>query len=337
MNLDLCIIADDRESKVTPHFTNIFSYKQYKFKWVIKRLVHADYIIICNGKLIAMIERKRWGDLASSIKDKRILNIENLKIFRERTQCRLIVLMEGNRPPREGKKRGIPYTALRAKLDHLIWRDNIQIDYSTNQKGTAIRLAELMKNYLTCAHEIPSPQDLKEHESAIQEITGLKEQCKAIIAGKVEKESIMGWCALPGVDMVTTGLIRRAGYSLGEIIQGKLDANELSLMKYPGTDMKIGIERAMKILRDSIKKETNMAILCSIRGVTKEIAVIIMDDFQGTLKNVVEEGSIVYIASLKRKKGKCRAIGRKVAERILNTLNNKLIDTDASDASDNEE
>ena len=52
-------MADDREKKVIPFFSEVLGFAQYKFSWEVRRMIHADYAIIYGRKLIALIERKR--------------------------------------------------------------------------------------------------------------------------------------------------------------------------------------------------------------------------------------------------------------------------------------
>lgn len=319
----ISIIADDREKKVIPYFTSVFAYPQYKFLWEVRRLTHADYAIIWDNKLVALVERKRWNDLASSIVDKRILNIENLKILRNRIGCCLIVIVEGKRPKRNAVKHGVSYAAMKSKLDHLIIRDHIHVDYSKNPNGTAIRLAELAKNFTTIAHDF-NYVNTDEHKNVIEEVVGAREQCEEVIDMKNKKEAILGWCALPGVDLVTTGIIRRAGYSLAEVISGKLTTSELALMKYPNS-IAIGFERATNIMKGIKKPTTAIAILSSVRGVSKEKAVAIFADFSNNLTELVEDGTELSISKIKFN-GK--SIGKAIATKIINTLNAKLNDSD---------
>ncbi len=326
--MSITVIADDRERKVIPFFTTVFSFPQYKFMWEVRRMLHADYAILWNGKLVALVERKRWNDLASSIVDKRILNIENLKILRERTGCCLIVIIEGARPKRNSSKHGVSYSAMKSKLDHLIIRDHIHIDYSKNPNGTVIRLAELSRNFTTIADDMHFANS-EDHSDVIEEIMGLREQCDEVINAKNKKEAIMGWCALPGVDMVTTNLIRKAGYSLTDVVMGKLSMTELAAMTYPGVNkQKIGFERAAAILKGVTESKTHIAILASVRGVSTELASSILKPFGGSLRNLLDDGTAETISSLKHKGKK---IGLAISTRIMASLEATL-DESSSDS-----
>lgn len=293
------IFIDDREKKVIPHFTDIMGYKQYKFEWEVVRLTHADYMIVHEGKIVALVERKTWKDLASSIIDKRILNVENLKILRDRAPgLHIILMMEGTKPGRDQSKGNVPYPNMRAKLDHLMMRDNITVDFSSNPLGTCIRLAEIMKNYISI--DPPLKFDLEKHQTVEKEVRGEVSQCQEIIEKKEEKDALMGWCALPGVDIATTTIIRRAGYSLSEVLVGKLTVDKLAEMQYI-SGFKVGEERASSIIKALALPKTHLAIISSVRGISDEVARLILSHY-GTIQSLINDGSVHEISNLKKKK-----------------------------------
>jgi ERCC4-type nuclease len=333
--MSIRVLVDDREKKVIPFFSDVFSTPKYQFDWTIKRLTHADYAVIYEGKLIMLIERKRWGDLASSILDKRILNLENLKILRNRIGCHVIVIVEGVKPHKTAKKHHVSYSAMRAKLDHIILRDNIHVDYSKDMEGTVVRIAELCKHYMSIKTELPADSyDIKLHKQVIGEVIG-GEQCEEIKDIREKKEALMGWCALPGVDLATAGMIRRAGFSLGEFLIGQLDMTELSKMKYPGSGNVVGYERAAKILKDSRKYSTYVAILSAVRGISEDVAKKVLSMYENSLAVLMEEATVRTISNIVHVKGgKPRKIGTKVAERIFDVLERKI--SDDSDRSSDE-
>ena len=61
------ILIDDREKNVIPFFEKIDSDIKYK----IDRLTVGDYSVLYKDKILFIIERKTWVDLAASIKDGR--------------------------------------------------------------------------------------------------------------------------------------------------------------------------------------------------------------------------------------------------------------------------
>lgn len=141
------LIIDDRERSTFDDIKQVFG---DKYEYQITRLEVGDYAITYNGVIILIIERKTWVDLAASIRDGRKQNVTKLINLRNRTQCDVAYLIEGRAfPGSNAVFSRIPYTSLRAHLDHLAFRDNIHMLYCKDINGTANRLYELIKNYST--------------------------------------------------------------------------------------------------------------------------------------------------------------------------------------------
>jgi len=151
------IVADDRERKVTPHFTTtIIQPKSLKFKAnvevKIERITTGDFAIITKDdlKIRIIIERKSWTDLSNSMNGNasgncRMDNHQKLLQLREATGCLIVYLIEGTKKI----NRGIPLRYMQSKLDHMVFRDGIQIVYTKNPIDSANRIMALAQNYLT--------------------------------------------------------------------------------------------------------------------------------------------------------------------------------------------
>ncbi len=138
------IILDGRELKVIPFFDDC------KYKCSRMNLEAGDYAIMNNNKLVILIERKTWKDLADTIKGSRAKNIEKMLTIRKDTGCRLIYLIEGAaRYKSSFAIHGIKFKALQSYIDHLLIRDNIGIIFARDTYDTYCRLVELMDSYLT--------------------------------------------------------------------------------------------------------------------------------------------------------------------------------------------
>ena len=151
------VVADDRERAVIPYFAE---------NCEIKRLDVADYQIYIANRLVALIERKTWSDLIASLLDGRKNNIHKLLTLSEinipgltsdkETKCdtihkiRIYYIIEGQYETTAK----IPKNNLIAHLDHLSWRDDVHILYTSSEKATAERILALAYNISTCgAHE----------------------------------------------------------------------------------------------------------------------------------------------------------------------------------------
>ena len=147
------LIIDDRERKILPYFEKVTDIKITR-----KRITVGDYCVIIDGKIVIIIERKTNTDLASSLCDGRKNNVEKLLELRDNTKCIILYLIEGSARFNPTKKIGrIPFSSLQAHIDHLIIRDNIHFIYSQNEKDTACRILEFIKNYTKVNKFINNP------------------------------------------------------------------------------------------------------------------------------------------------------------------------------------
>ena len=154
MSHSIKIIIDKRESKVIPFFN------QYKESITIEcqTINTGDYCIIYDDVIVAIIERKRWEDLAASMRDGRKHNVQKLLDLQKETNCTIFYLIEGKAFPPITKKYGnLPVKNLMAHLDHLVFRDKIHMLYTADEKGTAERLVLLAQNYWSLENSKPLP------------------------------------------------------------------------------------------------------------------------------------------------------------------------------------
>ena len=142
------IIVDDRERAIIQYMQKFSDEFHIIFK--VKRLEIGDYAFVYKDNIICAIERKTWVDLAASMSDGRKENVHKLLGLREKTNCTLIYLIEGDPCPRKDKYFShVPYKNLRSHLDHLMMRDNIHIQHCNTAEETARRLFEMVRNYHT--------------------------------------------------------------------------------------------------------------------------------------------------------------------------------------------
>lgn len=278
------IIIDDRESAVIPFFneiseinkSNLITYKK-------SRINYGDYSINYNENIIFIIERKTWKDLAQSIKDGRKENVNKLLDLRNRCNCKIFYLIEGNPiPDKRANFCRIPYKNLRAHLDHLMIRDNIHIIHSKNQKNTVERIYELINNYLSIK---PSP--LLQYDNIN---INIPEDAETILKQKplINDNMIVYkmWCCIPNITEKTACLFINMGYHISDLILGKISKDEIYSLRYDNGYI-VG-KRSEKIWKysqltykddDSKTLDNNkyyINILCQIKGITKKSAGIIL-------------------------------------------------------------
>lgn len=142
------IIADDRENSVSEYFKPLS--EKHHIGYQKKRITIGDFAIVNNGKIIVIVERKTWTDLAASIRDGRKENIQKLLWLREQTGCLIMYIIEGNPFYYEDKTISrMSIKSMRSHLDHLMFRDGVQVVYSSGVDFTASRLFEFARNITT--------------------------------------------------------------------------------------------------------------------------------------------------------------------------------------------
>ena len=301
------IVVDDREQAIIPFF------KEFEFSpnitYLVSRITTGDYSILYKDKILFIIERKTWKDLASSIKDGRKNNVEKLLKLREETGCKILYLIEGNPLPSPNSNFcRIPYKNLRSHLDHLSFRDNIHITYSKDAKNTVERIIEIIKNYLTIT---PSPLHIYDDDSKNGGIEKLKE--KKVISHESVVYKI--WQCVPNITEKTSCLFAET-YHISDLILGKIAKDAIYSMKYDNGYI-IG-KRSEKIWNST--RLTNIPIfikmLTQINGITKKTAETILNniDFEKLLLGEIAFDTIANIHKIEKTK---RKIGIKIAIDII--------------------
>jgi ERCC4-type nuclease len=319
------IVIDDREKAVIPYFheLEVSSHMPPTMTYKVERVTHGDYSIVYGEQILFIIERKTWRDMASSIKDGRSKNVEKLKKIRNETGAKILYIIEGTPiPSAKAKYAHVPYKSMRAHLDHLMFRDDIHIVHSRNQKGTALKLMELTKNYLSCKElannlsYIPNTNDPDKKPKKGGALAKLKE--KIIVTA--EEVTYKLWGALPNVTEKTACLFVNAGWHISDLILENITKEDVFALKYDNGYV-IG-KRATKIWNSSRMVPKNSAvfvkILSQLHGVTKTTAekILLAISVQDLLEGKIDEKTLADI----QKSDSGRRVGKKVAGTILEYL-----------------
>jgi len=312
------LVIDDREQQIIPFFNK--SYKDIEI--IVKRINIGDYAIYDGTKILFIIERKTWKDLASSIRDERKNNIDKLLLARKKTSCKILYLIEGKARYNPMKKFcRISYKNLQSHLDHLMIRDDISIIYSINPEDTSNRLIEFIYNFISLDTKIKKLK--KEINEEIDE--EVKEEVKEelnsvdILSHKFIKSDIniiySIWRCIPGITDKTTDIFIK-DYHISDIILGNISKEVIYNMKYPNGTI-IG-KRSEKIYNICKKPPETFNIFCNmltcINGVTKKTAAIILTKY-GITDIVLNKVDVNTLAILK--KTEKMKLGLKVAENII--------------------
>ena len=145
----ITIYADKgRESGVIEYLRNMCPLN--KIKLCEQQMTVADFAIDYNGKTLAIIERKRWDDLANTIKTpNRKDNHNKLINYRNDAEYKthIIYFIEGASPFIKDPISGVTANQLYGFLDSVSLRDECFVMYTMNLENTAQRLITLAIKY----------------------------------------------------------------------------------------------------------------------------------------------------------------------------------------------
>ncbi len=282
------LIADDRESAIIPFLDA-----------TVKRITVGDYVIMCGGKIILVIERKTYADLAASIKDGRMRNNKKLIDARAESGCKIMYIIEGKRPGKNKKVCGIPYKNLEAKLDSLFWQD-IHIIFTQNKKHTAKRITDLF----TMASKKFKPAGDKHggHDIITRKHTKPN--------GEIRHDMIR---CLKKVGEATARVALKA-YSIQQLLLCEMTEMDCFNLRYEnGNKLK---SRGVSLFREckNLDKKTKIKILACIPGVTAPTASKILSSVQFS-RLICGNEKIAHIM-----KTESRAVGPKLEEKILSVF-----------------
>lgn len=230
--------------------------------------------------------------------------------LREEVGCKLFYLIEADPLQNPNVKYGrILGKDLRSHLDHLMFRDNIYIIHSKNQKSTVERIFQLVQNYLSIK---PSP--LIQFDEEDVKCGGKNYDCIAKLKEKIPitAESIIYkiWCCIPNITEKTSNLFINQGYHISDLILGNITKDQIFSMKYANGYV-IGV-RSNKIWNSSRIKPINnkyfIKMLSQIPGITKNTADIIIStiSFEDLLKGNIDLKTLSSIKKTKKTKiGTC--------------------------------
>ena len=264
------LIADDRERSVIHHLEKTTLVR-------VERITVGDYAFVYCGRIITVVERKTLCDLAASIKDGRMENNTKLLDARITTGCRILYIIEGAAYPELGAKfSGISFSSLQGKLDSLLFRHNIGIIWTRDDRHTARRLAGLLLSLGEMAKQGAFPPinvDAIENPQLGSAADVLQKQHDITI----DSIHIALINQISGVNIQTAVTTLRR-YTIREILSGNMDGDTLYNLPYPSGykmgDRGLKLLAACKGLPDNHVLQTK--ILASIKGVTSKTAATIV-------------------------------------------------------------
>jgi ERCC4-type nuclease len=286
----LYVVIDKRERQIIPHFEKLQS--SAGISYFVEHMTIGDIAICYRSYILIIIERKTWTDLGASIKDGRKANIEKLKSLREKTECQIAYLMEGNPCPNSKKKFArIPAKNLQSHLDHLAFRDGVHMIFAKTCHDTANRVFELAKNYSTIApsplteideiidKETPESKETSESKEISKGgrklLDKVQEQLQVKHVASDELILFKMWTSFPNITDKTANMFS-IKYKLKDLILGTPTKKEITVMRYPSGVM-IGPKRAANILRNAKLAKIHARVLSEIPSITKKTAEKILE------------------------------------------------------------
>jgi ERCC4-type nuclease len=345
------IIADDRENSVSEYFKLLS--EKYHIGYQIKRITIGDFAIVRDGKIIVIVERKTWTDLAASIRDGRKENIQKLLWLREQTGCIIMYIIEGNPFYNEDKTVSrMSIKGMRSHLDHLMFRDNVHVSYSSGVDFTANRLFEFARNITTIRSQVsndtpaqidevktPAPIpisiniDCDEDDNPPKPIVsnGMGENNessdKVLLSTKDQNfrkpiEALM-LDVIPGVSSLLATVLADNNITIRKLYSRECSLEFIANCKYP-TGVMVGLIKAHNICNiykmfhgDSLAAANfRVRLLSSIPGISAVLASIILNTFSFT---DIMDGKISKEQLKNLKVGK-RKLGPSVTDKIFKFL-----------------
>ncbi len=250
------LIIDCRERAITA-YEHILEEIDYE----VKTISVGDYSIFKktksgNVKVIAQIERKSLSDFAASFKDGRSYNKSRLIEFQKQTGCKIIYLIEGDKPTNpESTYNNIPYKYIESSIFHMMLRDNFLFIWTKNQLDTAQTLVRFIKSIETLKEDIisgeeksigmvfPSKIEKQDDETDPQNTQNrqnrqntqntneisVEELDKKLKIKKIQtNEEVVSemWCCIRGITSSNCINFMKAG-SLLELFEGKYDTTNI--------------------------------------------------------------------------------------------------------------
>jgi ERCC4-type nuclease len=243
------IIIDDREKDiinvVVPFLLSFNTLKKINISHEVKRISIGDFLIMINGVVKMIIERKTWKDFAASIIDNRF--DEQKKCMLEyRDECcdekpDILYIIEGNNPSfiKEGQQIGrMNAQCILGKMRKMLIRDKISHIRTKNFEDTSSWIVNMAYDYCLLFPEvlqnsldgnnnnIPNKFILPKHKTEYQIRLGM-------------------WKQLPSVgNVLSVYLVKEI--NIGDLVIGRITINNLKELKIG--EKKLGENKAKKIL-----------------------------------------------------------------------------------------
>ena len=311
------LIIDTRERNVLRH------QKEFEdISYEVRQITTADYVVTCDDKIIAAIERKSLEDYAASIKDGRSDNKKKLLELRKKTNCALIYIIEGDAYPRPNDCYGnIPYRFIESSIFHLTVRDKITIMKTADTLGTAALLSRFVRSMDTLTTKT-SPDEYESVDGGATSDAAPIEIMKELTRKHTKSDHEIArelWSCFPGISVETADEYSKT-WSIADIVCERVPRAQIQNFK-----MANGRKISKRVVNSltGITNPIEVRLLSCIEGVSTAIAKEITAE--RSLKALLGYG-VAGISMCKVGKSK-RSFGDEKASRLLRLFNYKYVPT----------
>ncbi len=325
--MSLLVQVDTQERKVFPFL------KKLTVPYTVTRLAKGDYAIYKNGKLYAVIERKTWKDLASTIskrgKYSRKKNFGILIDVCNKYNIACMYLIEGKKPSHA--IRGVTVEGMCTHIKHMIQR-RIHCEYTKSKEETVKFINDYALSLLSFKDEdlgitsVPDDvlggdksDDTSDSDSdeevvptpTAEPVVHVPIELKKNEQKPMEDVKLLMWASLPGISDASAAVLA-SKYTFADFLQQKVDMKES--IRY--NNGRAFAKKTMDVLSHLANRTPESSglyekIFASIPGMSKESAGLL-------IAAGVDPLDASAVADVQRPSG--RRLGEKLAEKIVACL-----------------
>jgi ERCC4-type nuclease len=297
------ILIDDRERDVAPYFSQ-YLIGERRYAYEIRRLTVGDYVVMYEGEILMIIERKSINDLCATFTDqsRRFNYLKMLEEAKVHPRCKVFYLIEGSK-----RNTNIPWRTLMTHLNHLLFNHGIITIYSKSQEHSAEVIVNLTYDYCTSESFMISGGGVEHQAKTIESITTVKATPARAIYHAM-------WHSIEGcTDTAVAGLIDH-GITFQHLLLEMITEDHISGIRRP-SGATIGSKQVKKIIASAKQNKTHIKLLGCVNGVSEPRAKAILSQF--SMKDLI---LTVTPTQLSEVKINGRRLGELIATRLLNAL-----------------
>lgn len=314
---DYRLIIDTRERDIFAHLDRAVAYNGLFSE--VKQLARSDYAITKGDRVLAVIERKSLKDLAASIKDGRLGNLDGLVEMRDEGRCDVWLLIEGspfNNPQRKFGR--IPWSTLKSCILDASIRRGIYVVYSKNASETGNELCDLMRRYIRADERGDLPA-----VGGMEMLNTRREVTDAEYVGRMWS-AVSGITAQTGHEMAKLGSFADLKALSKEGLRARIESVRYSSGRRLATKT---VNAACDLIRGNCDAATSQRFLEQVPRLSRAVASLVVRRHTPSALMTFEKPAIAMIKPEEAKK----KLG-KVGEKLYELLHHRVVEpADESD------